>query len=393
MFPSNPPRDGRLKVLWVTPWYPMATKPHFGVFVQRHAIAASRFCDVVVIHVGAPDPGAKQAWNVVEETDPGLTAGIPCYRVTFRGESVDWRSLAARAAGFARAVRDVRRQHGRFDVVHANVFTSTMFALPIARWWRTPLVVTEHWSGILRKSLPRAEACLMRWSLRHADKVLPVSRALQHAMEEQGVRAPFHVVPNAVDTDEFAPLSCPAPGAEAIRLLAVATLVEAKGLAVLLRALGVIPAAIRWHLDVVGDGPDRGHLERLAASLGIGRCVTFHGALRPAEVPRLTRRADLYVLPSFLETFSVSAAEALCSGVPVLATRCGGPEEFIDEDCGMLLPSRNVDAMARGLEAMLRRLPDFDRPAMARRASARFGYDAVGATLLSLYRETLDARP
>jgi glycosyltransferase involved in cell wall biosynthesis len=104
------------------------------------------------------------------------------------------------------------------------------------------------------------------------------------------------------------------------------------------------------------------------------------------------RNADLFVLPSLTETFSVATAEALCAGVPVLVTRCGGPEEFVDEQCGMLVSPGDVQALADGLNSMLNRLNTFDREAISRAAAAKFRHEAVGSKLNGVYHELIAAR-
>ncbi len=382
---STPER--RLNILFLTPWYPTVENVYFGVFVREYAQAVQKFCKVVVLNIGVPDPELATAWSVREETDTRLTAGIPCYRAYFRDREPGSVSLPFRAAGVIQAVAAASKDHGPFDLVHAHVFVSGLFSLVTARGLGVPLVISEHFSIIRRKKLTPFQARLMRGVFRHADAVLPVSQTMQAAIEDYGVQASFRIVPNTVRTDLFYYDPQGASSTDKVRMLAVSSLVELKGIPVLLHALAKLPQPHRWQLDLVGDGPDRDHIKSLADELRLGTHVRFHGSLAKPEVAERIRNADLFVLPSLAETFSVATAEALCAGVPVLATRCGGPEEFVDPQCGMLVPPGDIDALTEGLKSMLGRLDTFDHEAISRTATAKFGHEAVGSTLNSLYHE------
>jgi glycosyltransferase involved in cell wall biosynthesis len=100
--------------------------------------------------------------------------------------------------------------------------------------------------------------------------------------------------------------------------------------------------------------------EQAAAILSIAERITFHGMKSKQEVAEFMRQADLFVLPSLFETFSIVTAEALSTGIPVLATRCGGPEEFVNEDVGLVVPPGDEEALCKGLDYMMDNLEKFN---------------------------------
>ncbi|PYP34939.1 MAG: hypothetical protein DMD46_14690 [Gemmatimonadetes bacterium] len=178
---------------------------------------------------------------------------------------------------------------------------------------------------------------------------------------------------------------------EGLAIGCIGRLVPERGLDTLLQALAE-NRAHRWHLTVVGDGPDRERLERLASELRLAARVRWTGALPPDEIPKLWPELDVVVLParavtSWAEPAAHVLAEAMAHEVTVVGTSAGATPEIIG-DAGLVVPAD--DPLA--LSAALRRLaaPDQRRPlASAARARAMrlFSDDAVAERTLEFWRE------
>jgi len=401
----------RLKVLFVTSWYPSQRNRLSGIFVREQAKAARLYCDVAVLHLAGGS--GHRSWRLERETDEALSQGIPTWRLWHREFPVRgaWRLFRRRDT--IRAFDELGRRGVRPDVIHAHVYPAGLAAARIGKRRGIPVVLSEHFGAFLRGTLRRGEIATARAAFGSADIVLPVSRALQRAIEQYGVNARFRVVPNAIDTELFAPGERKPRKDGPVRLLWVAMFSETKGLSCLLRGLadlgprekqvgdcpnfpagkmGLSPSETTdWRLDVIGDGPGRTSYEQLAQDSGLSDKVVFHGRKQRPEIAEFMRRADIFLLSSAFETFSMVTAEALATGTPVLATRCGGPEELVTDDSGMLIPPGDPAAMAAAVRTMIARLPTFDRPAIARRAAERFGFEAVGKILLEVYTDVATA--
>ena len=144
--------------------------------------------------------------------------------------------------------------------------------------------------------------------------------------------------------------SGPARGEGPVRLLFVGRLAAVKGLRVLLDALARLrgPAV---ELTIVGDGPDRPDLERLAAPLG--EAVRFTGYLSQAEVAEAMAATDIFVLPSFAEGVPVVLMEAMAAGKPVIATQVAGVGELVEDGVsGRIVPPGDAEALARAIEGL-----------------------------------------
>ncbi len=375
----------RLQVLFVTPWYPIPEHAFGGVFVREYASAVQLYHDVTVVHCRHHSFRSRplRSWELRLEEDVELTGGIPTYRLNYRTLPGLGRlgSISFIWAAFW-GLRHLIRQIGRPDVIHAHVCTSGLPAAMVGKSLGIPTVISEHWTAFPRRSLSRPQVFKAKVAFRLADLVLPVSRALQKAIEDYGLHPRVRVVPNTVNTAIFTPVNKEIHGP--VRLLYVGALIERKGLPILFQALATFSRK-DWVLDIVGEGPELESWRQQVKQLGLVSQIFFHGTKTKKQVAEFLAMADLFVLPSLFETFSVVTIEALASGVPVIATRCGGPEDLVADNDGMLTPPNDAPAMTSALELMLDRLDAFDREAIAAAAAKRFGYEAVGGMLSDIY--------
>jgi glycosyltransferase involved in cell wall biosynthesis len=224
--------------------------------------------------------------------------------------------------------------------------------------------------------------------------VIAVSQELGRLAQELGARG-LRVIPNGVDCELFKP-GTRRPGEGGWRLLYVGRFDAAKGLGVLLEAMALLRQRRRdISLKLVGGSSATGTeapFREQVVRLGLAECVEFAAEVPWAEVPRHMGEADVFVLPSFSEGLPLVLVEALACGLPLVATRCGGPEELVRPGLGQLVGVREVEGLARGIEAVLDHYGDYDRQAIRRRAEEEYDYRRIAARLFAVYEEVL-SRP
>lgn len=392
----SPPIVKRLKTLFITAWYPDKESPVRGVFVREQAKAVQLYDDVMILHCCRPDPERnRRLWRIERESDEALTAAIPTYRVWPLPFPVPKVWFVFYVWSVWRAYRWIVRSGFRPDVIHAHIYEAAVPAVLIGRLCGIPVIAAEHSTAFPRRALKRLEVWKARLAFRWADLVAPVSRGLQKAIVGYGIKARFQIVPNVVDTRLFHPGPVSQRRGQLRRLLMVAMLLpgHTKGMPYLLSALAQLGRERQdWRLDVVGDGPARKDYVQLAQGLDLEDRVTFHGLKAKASVAELMRTADLLIVPSLFETFSVVAAEALASGTPVLTTRCGGPEEFVTHRVGLVVPAASEQALCEGIDFILSNLGRFDRGDISRYANQLFSPERVGERLHKIYLACLSER-
>jgi len=363
-----------MRVLVVPKWYPWPELPVFGVFCREHAAALATSHDVVVLaSLFTPDPQDFRLFKLTDEVEDGLRV----LRVRYRRPRLRPLALVCQLLGMAVAMRRLRREGWRPDVVHAHVYSAALQALAIGRVSRAPVAVTEHYTGFGRGLITGGERRLARFVFERADVVAPVSHELEGTLREVAPRANMVVVPNTVDTAAFEPAG---ERPKAMRLLNVAALAEKKGHRFLLEAVAELPDAT---LEIVGDGELRADLEARVRDLGLEDRVTFFGERPKHEVARLMRDAGLFVLPSLAENLPVVLIEAMASGLPSVATRVGGVPEMLGSDDGELVAPGDSAALATAIRTAAGR--HFDGQDMAARARARYSYAAVSRRWSEIY--------
>jgi glycosyltransferase involved in cell wall biosynthesis len=196
----------------------------------------------------------------------------------------------------------------------------------------------------------------------------------------------LHVVHCGVDVAAF-PLAERGEGNE---ILTVGRLDPVKGYALLIESVAELSRrGIDARLSIVGDGPQRAELERLAAALGMRERVEFAGAVGQDEIRRHYERADLFALPSFAEGLPVVLIEAMATGLPVVASRITGIPELVEEGVsGVLVRPGRGDELAAALARVLAQ-PAARRRAMGEAGRAKvvaeFDVDRSARELLSLF--------
>jgi glycosyltransferase involved in cell wall biosynthesis len=364
-----------VRILIVTSWFPTPECPVSGTFVaeQAAALAARHEVGVLATSVATNKPSRlleeEAAYTIIR-------AAVPAARHRYDLE-------VARAI-----VREVKA--GRYDVIHAHVTLPAGFASVLAASIaRCPVVITEHMGPFKTQMRTMKARAKVRYALRNASAVVAVSSGLKCQMRQYGIRRPIHVVPNLVDSRRFALQPRPARTGNAYEILFVGRLNDAgKNLPALLQAVSLLTDGVGpgFRLRVAGDGELRGTYERLARELGISSHCEFLGYLKPIEVAQALRDCDLLVLPSLYENCPVAVAEALVVGRPVVVTRCGGSEEMVNSETGIVVPVNDPGALAEAIETICNNLHAYRPEEISAYGQARFGDQVIVRELSLIYQ-------
>jgi glycosyltransferase involved in cell wall biosynthesis len=273
-----------------------------------------------------------------------------------RGHELELAVLDRRHGGKRRFLELRRRVAAarRPDVVWAHFLVPSGL---IASSVDAPLVVTAHGRDVRNVGAIPGMATLTRRVVERASAVIAVSDYLRLELEAKvpEARGKTVVIDSGVDLERFAPNGAAGdPGRPAY--VAVGSLTERKNVVRLAEAFAELG---RGSLTFVGDGPQRGLLEGRPG-------VTVTGRVPHDEVPRYLAGADVVCAPALLEPFGQSILEAMAAGKTVVATRVGGPPEFVPPEAGILVDPLDTPGLVRALDAAA----SFPSPNAAARAAA-----------------------
>jgi glycosyltransferase involved in cell wall biosynthesis len=304
----------------------------------------------------------SQMYPGPDDPDLGVFVAQIERALTARGHELERAVLDRRGGGkrryleLARAAR--RRAHEfRPDVVYAHFLVPAGLAAALAS--RAPLVVTAHGRDVRNVGAIPGVAAATRFVVRRAAAVVAVSDYLRRELEAKvpEARGKTEVVDSGVDLERFRLL--PTPDGETA-FLCVGALSERKNV---LRLADAFETLGEGTLTFLGDGPLRPRLEGRPG-------VTLAGRVPHEQVPEWLGRAHVVCQPSLIEPFGQSLLEAMACGRSVVATRIGGPPEFVTPEAGVLVDPADEDALALAL----RQAAALPRPNEAARAAAS-GHD------------------
>jgi len=280
-------------------------------------------------------------------------------QLAVRGHDVEHAVLDRRTGGKARYLALARQtlvRARRFqpDVVYAHFLVPTGLIAALAT--RAPLVATAHGRDVRNVGAIPGVRAATRVVARRAAALIAVSDYLRRELEAKvpESRGKTEVIPSGVDLDRFRVAA--APNGNEPRFLCIGSLTQRKNVVRLARAFERLGEGT---LTFVGDGPLRAELRDRAG-------VVLSGAVSHNEVPRRIAAAHVVCQPSLIEPFGQAVLEAMACGRTVVATRIGGPPEFVPAEAGVLVDPADEEELSHAL----RQAASFPCPNDAARSAA-----------------------
>lgn len=252
------------------------------------------------------------------------------------------------------------RDHGCPDIIYAHYLYNIAYATFLKKKYGVPIVGIEHWSALNQKTLSPNLVSLGRIAYNHTDKLLAVSESLKDQITSHfGIDST--VVYDMLGPEFTFPSLKQKTIDKGFKFIAVGSLKEIKDYDVLISAFAKSNLAKKGcQMVIVGDGEEKGNLKNQIHELGLSESVVLAGRKSKQEIINLMSECHVFVLSSRAETFGVACIEAMSQGLPAIATRCGGPEEFISEKNGILIPADDIDAMAEAMCQMYENYSKYD---------------------------------
>jgi glycosyltransferase involved in cell wall biosynthesis len=381
--------NSQIKVLFLSAWYPNRYDAMAGLFVRKHAEAASRFCNVCVLYLH-PDPNIKQ-FEIVEQNFEKVREIYVYYPFIHNKLAAKISKTANYLRAFFKGYKVVVKSFGKPNVTQVNVLTrSAVLAYFLKQKEKIPYVIIEHftrylpqsfsYNGFLRKKITEIAA-------KNAARIMPVSADLQKAMLKNGIKGNYDVVCNVVDDFFFEKREKIKKNSAKKRILHVSCFLDKqKNITGLLRAAKELSfQRTDFELILVGTGIDFNEIYNYSKSLNFPEnMLVFTGEQTPKQVAEWLATSDMLVMFSNYENAPVVISESLAMGIPVISSNTGGINEMINEKNGILISTQNEQKLTESINFMLDNFEKYNSENIGNEAQ-KYSYQSVGEKLFKIY--------
>lgn len=340
-----------LRVLTLSTLFPDASRPNFGVFVERQTIGLATHPDVALTMVA---PIGLPPWPLSRHPRYRGLAGVPIREMWKHLEVHRPRFLAMPGTGgrwhsraLARALAPVLDTLA-FDVIDASFFfPDGPAAVALGKRYGIPVSIKARGADIHHWGDAPATARQVREAGRAADGLLAVSETMKSDMVAMGMPGErIRVHHTGVDLDRFAP----SPRGGGTRVISVGALIPRKAHEIVIEAVALLPGV---SLDIAGDGPERARLQATIDRLDVGDRVQLLGSVPHGNLPALIAAADVMALASSSEGLANAWVEALACGTPIVIPDAGGAREVVTTPADGRIVARDAGAFAGAIRDLL----------------------------------------
>ena len=336
------------KVLHLAKWYPNKEEPLLGIFIQKHIQSVQQSFNNKVISVYQTNTINSNIYQIVNHH-------INIEEVVFYHK----KGLLNKIRVLYRVWKETKSFQPHLIHAHVMGWTSTL-AYFLSNTNKTPFLISEHWSGYRKKGYAQlnfASKILRKISARKAEQICVVSKFLKEDMIKCGVEANYTIIGNVVDG-----IALDIEKNKTFSFVFAGDLVqETKNVKGIIEAFSEV---LKHHkdikLDIIGDGKDLKNYKALSNRLKLNNHVSFHGNRNNEYVIKTLSQSHVLILNSYFETFSIICAEALLCGIPVISTKCGGPESFLNDKTGILIDLDNKKQLTTAMESMINNYDQYE---------------------------------
>ena len=251
--------------------------------------------------------------------------------------------------------KEALKKFGEIDIIHAHVcFPAGYIAYELSKSFDIPYIITEHMGPFPFSSITDRNGILkneINLAFMNSKKIIAVSDELKQEMQSYGIQN-IQVIGNLVDEDFFKIKEKNIN--KVFTFFSLGRLHPQKGFDTLLKAIEVLKTKeIHVNFRIGGEGPAKSKYKMIAKNLGISSYISWLGELSREEALSEYQSCDAYILASQHESFGMTYIEALSCGKPVIATKCGAPEKFINKNNGLLVEKENHVPLAKAITEVI----------------------------------------
>ena len=375
-----------MKVLIIPTWYPTGEDKLMGAYHKDFTEALNKNdikADMLYISRQRLSKPFKYLFMKKKEIEKEKNYNVYHYKILNYAPINFDLAIKNYTNSLYKAVKDYIKINGKPDVLHAQVTLPAGYATYIVgKKLNIPVVITEHCSWFERFF----KEPLNKYTNQLLNKV--TYSCVSSYMKETLLKYidKCYVLPNLVNIDNYQN-----NGKRKIKktfnLVSLCALREGKNIDNIFKAMKEIKN-IDIHLDVIGDGFKEDYYKNKCKELGMDDKVTFLGRKNKKEINEIFKSENALVISSEIESFAIPGIEALATGMPVISTKCLGPEEYIDENNGILCESNDVESLKNAIIKLYNNYDKYDSSKL-RESIMKFSEKEVIKKAKEIYKEAI----
>lgn len=289
---------------------------------------------------------------------------------------------------FKKLYKKIIKKFGQPDIIHAHFIQCGYTAGNVLSKESVPLILTEHYSAMNESSLSSYYEKLGSETYYKFSKILSVSQHLANNIEDK-FNVDVTVVPNTVDISAFE-FKEKEKNNNLFYFVSTGSLKYNKRMDLLIKSFyNCFKYNKNVKLYIFGEGTERKNLEKLISEFDIMDQVYLMGLKSRTEIAEKFSESDCFVLASMRETFGVAYIEAMAMGLPVIATKCGGPEDFIDNSNGILVNADNEKELSQAMFEIYNKINEYDRLKISSCIKNKFSPEVIANKLTFIYNDII----
>ncbi len=371
-------------VLIISTGYPNIFEPLNGIFQKEQAEALAKkniqvgFLGICPISLKILLKKKRGYLKLFQNNEEGVNNIIFYYpNIPFIPNFMAWIALLVGTFLFKR----YKKQFGLPQIIHIHGYQSGLLAKKISNQYQIPYLVTEHSSEFSENRLNKRELLLAAKVFENCDYRIAVSKYFCEVLQTK-FKVAFDYVPNMVNTNLFNKREYQAPAK--FKILSVGILNDNKNQILILEALKQTDDIT---LSIVGDGPNLEKLKLYCRENKLEDRVSFLGFLAKPDLIKEMQTCSCLAISSFKETFGVVAIEAMSMGLPVISSRCGGPESIIIEGFNGYLFDLTPDSMLQAIKTTKEKYAQFSATKIKEFIEQNFSESAICDILINIYKK------
>lgn len=294
--------------------------------------------------------------------------------------------------GIKKLFNNIVAKHGMPDIIHSHFTQMGYFSTKALKEYGVPIVITEHSSLIHKEIINGKLYTIADYAYQNADSVVTVSNSLKNSVYDH-FKIHSITINNIVDTDLFTFTNNRTRENNEFTIISTGRLIKSKRMDILIESFRRAFSENNYaRLIIFGDGPERVRLTEQINKSGMKDKIIMMGMQPRKIIAEYMKNADCFALVSETETFGVAYIEALASGLPIIAARSGGPEDFIDDSNGLLVDVNDVEDLTKALKSMHMNIRKYVRDNISNNAKAKFSGKFIARRLERVYIEVLSGR-